>query len=856
MLSHIFDRVMKKTYFLLSVLAAGIGAQAFASPLVVDGTEREINVPSGTVAQPSDSPISAINGGHLVLNVQAGQLNMLPSATPGYVALSVSGEGAGGAASSMELYSAQSFFLNGYKTPDTYTGVSVQDGGSMLIATKGNYNLNTGSAVAVGAGSTLTFRGQGSYTTANMVDTHIDNSGTVTFKLSGNGGWATGIGGASSVVNHAGAVFEADGLLLSGGSTFVNDGTVTGHKVIVQDAGSVFTNNGTLSNNSTQFSVTYGGKLINNAGGTVTENTFSGGLTMYANEQLAAELENHGTLSLNYGGTLNGTNAVLTNAEDGTLELKTSKTLTLGKKGSSDAVKLVNEGTLKMSYGASVVVNGASLLDNSGTMEATSGKIVLNDSGRLVTGNLAVGNRAEGQGAGEALDYTFADGLKGVTVQVNAGTGVSEVGTHIVSANEKKQFITGEDLKLINGLVLSDLNLTSVSPERLKVVNILRESVEAAATSKDFTDGTISTVVRGATLTVEKEAESAEVATIGSVTADGMGSAASIRLDSDTKETNTVVWKGDALKTVSGEQTLISETSAVTVGVAGEGGAEQHGTGTLVVSADSELTVKGEVKANVETESNAKLTNDRLISGNLHVAAASEASNSAGGSISGDVRVDGVMTNNGAIQGETTVTGTLKGSGVLAATTIAETATLIVGNSPGYTTFTDALTVQSGASVVFSVGGVEAPASLTNGTGWESHTYSQIVMENAAVTLCDGVNITIAFGGDALCSTLAPLNEAQVTPFELVLIKGGVASTLDLVSLMEHTSFVLSTEDGALPLVLTGQAWVLNVADAAYRVDNGNLVLSGKLGITRTPEPATTTLSLLALAALAARRRR
>lgn len=849
-------QVMKKTYFLLSVLGIVVGAQAFAAPLIVDGTDREINVPSGTVAQPSDSPISAVNGGHLVLNVQAGQLNMLPSDTPGYVALSVSGQSAGGTASSMELYSAQSFFLNGYKTPDTHTGISVQDGGSMVIATKGNYNLNTGSSVAVGAGSTLTFKGQGSYTTANMLDTHIDNSGIMTFKLNGNGGWATGISGASAVVNRRGAVFEADGLLLSGGSSFVNDGTVTGHKVIVQDAGTVFTNNGTLSNNSTQFSVTYGGKLVNNAGGTVTENTFSGGLTMYANEQLAAEVENHGTLGLNYGGTLSGTNAVLTNAEGGLLELKTSKTLTLGKKASADAVKLVNEGTLKMSYGASVVVNGSSLLDNSGTLDATSGKIVLNDEGRLVTGNLAVGNRAEGQDASAALDFSFSTGLKGVTVQVNAGTGVAEVGTHIVSAHEAKQYITGEDLRLINGRVLSDLNLSSVSPERLKVVNTLRESVEAAATAKDFTDGSISTVVHGATLTVEKDAESAEAATLGSVTSDGMGSAASIRLDSDTTEVNTVVWKGDALKTISGEQTVISETSAVTVGVSEEGASSAMGTGRLVVSSDSELTVKGEVKAHVETESHAKLTNERRISGNLHVASASVAANNAGGCISGDVRVDGVMTNNGEIQGETMVTGTLKGSGVLAATTIGEMATLIVGNSPGYTTFTDALMVQSGASVVFSVGGVEAPASFTNGTGWESHTYSQIVMQNAAVTLCDGVNITIAFGGDELCSTLAPLNEEHVTPFDLVLIKGGVTSTPDLASLMEHTSFVLSSEEGAQPLVLTGQSWVLSVSDAAYRVENGNLVLSGSLGITRTPEPTTTTLSLLALAALVARRRR
>lgn len=790
---------MKKTYFLLSLLGAAVCPQAFAAPLVVDGVERTINVPSGTVAQPSDSPISAVNGGHLVLNVQAGQLNMLPSAEPGYVALGVSGQSADGTASSMELYSAQSFFLNGYKTPDTYTGISVQDGGSMTISTKQNYNLNTGSTVTVGAGSTLTFKGQGSYTTANMLDTHIDNGGTVTFKLNGNGGWATGIGGASSVVNRAGAVFEADGLLVSGGSSFVNDGTVTGHKVIVQDVGTVFTNNGALSNNSTQFSVTYGGKLVNNAGGTVTENTFSGGLTMYANEQLAAEVENHGTLTLNYGGTLNGTNAVLTNAEGGVLELKNSKTLTLGKNASTDSVKLVNEGTLKMGFGASVVVNGNSLLDNSGTMDATSGKIVLNDSARLVTGNLSVGNRAEGQDANAALDYTFADGLKGVTVQVNSGTGVAEVGTHIVSANESKQFITGDDLKQINGLVLSDLKLNSVSPDRLKVVNILRESVEAAATAKDFTDGTITTVVNGATLTVEKGEEPAVAGTIGSVTADGFGSSADIRLDSDTTETNTLVWKGDSLKTLAKEKTLISKTSSVTIGATGEGASEQLGTGTLVVSADSELTVQGEVNAKVNVE-----------------------------------------------QG-----GTLKGSGSMGAADVQ--GTLVVGNSPGAPTFAGDLTLYGGSETVFSIAGLDTPATATL-NGWESGAYSQITITDGGIlTLESGACFTIEFGGDVL----AEIGGCQDFTFDVTLVKAGEGSItlgdIELAQLLDNTDFLISPD-----ALAGGAGWSLEYDrnNLAYSVqDNGStLHLAGKARL--VPEPATATLSLLALAALAARRRR
>ena len=76
-----------------------------------------------------------------------------------------------------------------------------------------------------------------------------------------------------------------------------------------------------------------------------------------------------------------------------------------------------------------------------------------------------------------------------------------------------------------------------------------------------------------------------------------------------------------------------------------------------------------------------------------------------------------------------------------------------------------------------------------------------------------------------------------------------------LATLLENTRFIATDEEAGLR-----EGWEAGadlsalVHDVAYSVSGSSLVLSGQFGA--VPEPTTATLSLLALAGLAARRRR
>ena len=322
------------------------------------------------------------------------------------------------------------------------------------------------------------------------------------------------------------------------------------------------------------------------------------------------------------------------------------------------------------------------------------------------------------------------------------------------------------------------------------------------------------------------------------------------RTDTIAKEINLSATKGTNTLEVTGSNTA-------TFGkLTGEGNLDKTGTGTAKVTDAVELQGEIHVKEgdfifgkDVELTGNTKLT----VSDGAHVQGAE------GQDITLTI-TSGVQVNDGVLALTTTVkTGaTLKGSGTFAAVTV-DGGTLIVGNSPGRQTYTEALTVNMG-DIIFSVDGWNTAA---NGEkfGWGSGTYSNIVMgEGGALTLNEGAIVNFAVGGDALANLLGGEGSFSMD------IATGIGNTDVFTSaFLQHlalqTKFYVATEDGADTAnnagLNAGADLTARIYNLAYSFkDGGVLSLSGSFEQQVVPEPATGTLSLLALAGLAARRRR
>ena len=204
--------------------------------------------------------------------------------------------------------------------------------------------------------------------------------------------------------------------------------------------------------------------------------------------------------------------------------------------------------------------------------------------------------------------------------------------------------------------------------------------------------------------------------------------------------------------------------------------------------------------------------------------------------------------------------GVMKGSGSFAGGTV-DGGTLIVGNSPGRQTYTGDLTVNLG-DIVFGVSGWDTAADEDN-VGWSSGTYSNVVMNGNSLTLGEGCQIRFGVADDALSALLSG-NGGSFSMTIATGIGNGDYFKSDLLSqLADQTIFYVTDELGA---VITNDAGLkagdtLNtyINDLQYNlVDNTTLCVTGVFWAAEpmVPEPTTGTLGLLALAALAARRRK
>lgn len=316
-------------------------------------------------------------------------------------------------------------------------------------------------------------------------------------------------------------------------------------------------------------------------------------------------------------------------------------------------------------------------------------------------------------------------------------------------------------------------------------------------------------------------------------------------------ENVTVNFTTDHLNKVNGTESIAVNGGAVLV----EQGQGEHHAGTLGSYAEragetsatvavgesvagSRVTWKGDGMSTVAGE-----TTNLVRGTTVSIGSAEEA-----GTLT--VVADSTLNNNGVIEADTLVEGggTLKGSGTMGSLVLSAGAELIVGNSPGLQTYTGDVYLAAGSATTFSVTSVMTPATAEL-HGWESESYSQICLTgDAAFSVADGATFVITLGGDRV---LDLARGEDGLSFDLVLVHGGVSQeTADLNLLRENTRFCITTEQGGIPTYPV----TLHVDSIFYTVENADLVLHGTMYT--TPEPATATLSLLALAGLLARRRR
>ena len=215
--------------------------------------------------------------------------------------------------------------------------------------------------------------------------------------------------------------------------------------------------------------------------------------------------------------------------------------------------------------------------------------------------------------------------------------------------------------------------------------------------------------------------------------------------------------------------------------------------------------------------------------------------------------------------------GVLTGSGKFGQVVLKEGSTLKVGNGPGVQAYQDSLSVYA-ANLVFTI---DDASSWRNWAkvgeeGWNSGTYSTIEMNGNALTL-KNPEFTMALGSDILERAARTDDLDNVLGMNIYItmdlrLIAGVNSMSDPYKVYEgyedfykNTHFMLSEDDAEL--VAKGLEATFTPVNMSFYVNGQELYMQTGLNVTLAkapvvPEPTTSTLSLLALASLCARRRR
>lgn len=703
-------------------------------------------------------------------------------------------------------------------------------GGTSQALTEAQLKSIAQGSLVVEEGATLTMTGKetGANSTSSAMD-NVSGAGDVVLHLAKDNGVGFNLNGIE------GDIIVAEGRLQVNSSTFNDESTIR----LAKTSDSANTN----------------GELVFNGTGTVLKNN--------------VELETSTTMHVNNGktGTISGVisgEGGLTKAGAGALTLTSQNTYTgvtnirdgkiiLSTGGDYKLYNTITDGSLEVASGTTLVNNEQTITSS---LTLANGSAAEMNGSRKLQSDITVNKDATlaftGNGS-DTMDYGVSKNLT-----VDGGT---------VDFGATRQTISGWTLTLKNGALL-----TGDGAGYYKEDHVTYTDYTAAM---DFNkDATVNVTSGSNTIAANMRLRSGDARSLTFNVSAGASLDISGRMHSDSAGATV----GNVLKDGAGSATISSQVMLgkltakagdMTVAFTGEGGntvksAEVYNGAQLHVAKDAHLNISSS-SVEISGRTN-KATLSRTGSQTATYSAASadfELTNGHIKSTAGDMTISNKLTHSSVENA---------GGGKLTVDNAENTLTDIFASVGDLTVLQaaagleiDDLMVGENLTVSAYSGSIESEALESHIVVNKSAQFASGAKVNANLTLSSGAELEVATGGVALGSSLT--------------IHQGVTldvSTLEQVNkLSVGQSYVLFTSVDMLKLVTNeteyeqvsgtscsyrASTYFSNLSDnylLTYTVSADNDLNSGTLELTVTvPEPATVTLSLLALAGLAARRRR